>query len=196
MNSKTITFITLMSTLGNALFAVSFYAGPIAPGVALDFSLLPTFIAGIYGGPFVGLVTGLLAGLLPGVFFGPLGHGAWLGLIGLPLGKGLTGLTSGLISKSLNLKAARHSSLLTVPVVLVSYIPECLFTVAYFVFLMPFFLGSGGPFLLGVVLPKAWGEVILMSVIMGALVGNHGFTSFVAKYLTFKPLMFTRKTEK
>jgi len=195
MNSKTITFIALMSTLGNILFLVSQFAVPISFGIALDFSLIPAFIAGIYGGPFVGFITGLFAGILPGVFFGPLGHGSWLGLIGLPIGKALTGLTSGFISKTFNLKTSRHCSLLAIPVVLVSYVPECLFTVAYFVFLIPLFLKAEVAFIIiCTILLKAWGEVGIMSVLMGALVGNHGFTSFIGKYLSFKA-SFVRKTE-
>jgi|Deesub1362A_J573_1020465.scaffolds.fasta_scaffold10578_2 LytS/YehU family sensor histidine kinase len=194
MDSKTLTFMVIMSTLGNALFVVSYYAVKFAPGVALDFSLIPAFIAGVYGGPWLGLLTGVFAGILPGVFFGPLGDGSWLGLISLPIGKALTGFTSGLLTKVVGLWNKQHSSLLAVPLVLISYIPECLFTIAYFVFLMPYFLGKSGLFWVWFVLAKAWGEIIVMSFLMGALVGNYGFTSFVGKYLSFKH-SFIRKAE-
>jgi len=182
MNAKTLAFIAIMGALGNALFIISYYLGPISPGIALDFSLLTTFIATIYGGPLIGLITGLFNGILPGIFFGPLGGGQWLGLIGLPIGKGLTGLTAGFIAKGFKISEKQHSSLLAVPTVLLGYIPECLFTVAYFVYLMPYFLGKGGAGWLAGVLPKAWGEIIIMSVLMAALVGNVGFSNFVNKF--------------
>jgi len=143
MDSKAISFMVMMGALGNILFLISYYVGPISPGVALDFSLVGAFLAGIFGGPLIGLISGLFVGVLPGIFFGPLGTGSWLGLIGLPIGKALTGLTSGLIAKWLNLGGKQHCSF-TIPVVLISYVPECLFTVAYFLYLMPIFLGSGG----------------------------------------------------
>ena len=82
MDAKRISFALMMGALGSALFAVSFYAGPIAPGIALDFSLIAAFIAGFYGGPTVGFVSGLFVGILPGIMFGPLGMGGALGLVG------------------------------------------------------------------------------------------------------------------
>jgi hypothetical protein len=183
MRSTTVAFVAIMGALGNVLFLVSFYAGPVAPGVAFDFSLAATFIAAFYGGPWIGAVTGLFVGLLPGVYFGPLGTGSWLGLIGLPIGKSLTGLASGVLARRLDLHSKKYSSLATIPVVLVSYIPECLFTVAYFVALMPYFLGGGGIGILVYVIPKAWVEIAVISVLMGALNGNQGFTDFVRRFL-------------
>ncbi|MFP3985871.1 MAG: hypothetical protein ACLFU9_07935, partial [Candidatus Bathyarchaeia archaeon] len=147
-----------------------------------------TFIAAFYGGPLIGFVTGLFVGVFPGIYFGPLGHGSWLGLIGLPIGKSLTGITSGFLAKKLNLHEKNHGSLLAVPVVLLSYIPECLFTVFYFVSLMPYFIGGGGPGILLFVLPKAWIEILVISVLMAALVGNYGFNSFIRRFfVTRKP---------
>lgn len=141
MNAKTVSFVAIMGALGNILFIIPYYLGQISPGIGLDFSLLAAFIAAIYGGPLIGLVTGLFVGVFPGIFFGPFGSGAWLGLIGLPLGKALTGLTVGLLAKGFKIGERRYSSLLTVPTVLVGYVPECLFTVAYFAILCPIFLG-------------------------------------------------------
>ncbi len=188
MNSKTIAFITLMGALGNILFLVSSHVVPITLGVSLDLSLMTTFIAAFYGGPLVGLITGLFVGVFPGIYFGPLGHGSWVGLIGLPIGKSLTGLTAGLLCNGLNVNQRRHSSILTIPLVLLSYIPECIFTVAYFVFLLPYFIGGGGSSILAFVLPKAWAEIVLMSFFMAALVGNQGFSSFVVNvFVGYKP---------
>jgi len=184
MNSKTIAFITMMGVLGNVLFLISYYLGPIAKGVALDFSLVATFISALYGGPLTGFVTGLFVGVLPGIYFGPLGSGSWLGLIGLPIGKSLTGLTAGLFYKGIDLNDRSHRSILTIPLVLVSYVPECLFTVVYFANLLPYFIGGGGIGILVFVLPKAWAEIIFMSFLMGALIGNQGFSNFVNNFFT------------
>jgi riboflavin transporter FmnP len=183
MRSTTIAFVAIMGALGNVLFLLSFYSAPVAPGVAFDFSLTATFIAAFYGGPLIGFITGLFVGVLPGVYFGPLGTGSWLGLIGLPIGKSLTGLVSGFLATRLDLHKKNHTSLAAIPVALVSYVPECLFTVAYFVALMPYFLGGGGIGILVYVIPKAWVEVAVISVLMAALSGNQGFTDFVRRFL-------------
>jgi len=182
MDSKTLSFIAIMAALGNILFIISYHLGPISLGVALDFSLIPAFIAALYGGPLIGFVTGLFVGISPGIFFGPLGKGAALGLIGLPIGKALTGLTTGLLAKGLKLDEKQHYSLLTIPAVLAAYVPECLFTIVYFVYLMPLFLKVEGAGALVFVLPKAWAEIIIMSILMAILVGNVGFSNFVRKF--------------
>jgi len=186
VDSKAVSFIALMSALGNALFLISFYLGPISQGVALDFSLVGVFIAALYGGPLVGFITGLFAGIFPGIYFGPMGTGSWLGLIGLPIGKSLTGLTAGLLYKGFNLNQRTRQSLLTVPLVAASYVPEFFFTIFYFVSLLPFFIGGGGAGILIFVLPKAWAEIIVMSFLMAALVGNQGFSGFVNNFFTYR----------
>jgi thiamine transporter ThiT len=182
MNTKTIAFMAVMGALGNILFLISSYMGPITPGVALDLSLIPVFIAALFGGPVVGLLTGLFVGISPGIYFGPMGHGSWLGLIGLPIGKALTGFTSGFLYKGLNMDQKELKSILAIPLVLISYIPEFLFTVVYFVSLLPYFIGGGGAGILVFVLPKAWVEIIFMSFLMAALVGNRGFSTFIANF--------------
>jgi riboflavin transporter FmnP len=182
MESKTIAFMAVMGALGNILFLISSYLGPIASGVALDLSLIPVFIAALYGGPLVGFLTGLFVGIFPGIYFGPLGQGSWLGIIGLPIGKALTGFTAGFLYKGLDVDHMQRKSILTIPLVLVSYIPECLFTVAYFVSLLPYFIGGGGIGILIFVVPKAWVEIVFMSFFMAALVGNYGFSTFIANF--------------
>ena len=180
MNAKNIAFTIMMGALGNVLFLISYYTGQIAQGVALDLSLIGVFIAGFYGGPLAGLTSGLIAGILPGVMFGPLGNGGVLGLIGLPVGKALTGLTTGLLMKGLKLQHRTHQSLITAPATLLAYVPEGIFTYAYFSLLLPFFLGGIVPLaVIFTILLKATVEVIVMSVIMAALVGNKGFKDFV-----------------
>lgn len=182
MDSKTISFIVMMSVLGNVLFLISFYSGQIAPGVAFDFSHIGVYIAALYGGPIVGFITGLLAGILPGVFFGPLGQGSWVGLIGLPIGKSLAGITMGLLHYGLKINQKKRRSILTFPLVIVSYVPECIFTVFYFVSLLPYFIGGGGIGILAFVLPKAWAEIIVIGFLMAALAGNQGFNNFVNNF--------------
>jgi riboflavin transporter FmnP len=184
MNTKTITFTLMMGALGNVLFAISYYTGTLAPGVALDFSLLPAFIAGFYGGPLMGFVSGILVGVLPGIMFGPMGMGSWLGLIGLPAGKSLTGLTAGILARGLNLSQNTHSSLITIPTTLLAYVPECIYTYAYFEWLMPFFIGGGGAAIfLYYILPKALAEVVIMSFLMAALIGNKGFNEALKSFI-------------
>ena len=186
MNSKHIAFVALMGALGNILFLISSLLMPIVPGVSLDRSHIPTFIAAIYGGPLVGFLTGLLIGILPGIQYGPLSpSGSWLALVALPIGKSLTGITAGMLCESFQINERRtNRSLLTIPLVLLSYVPECLFTIFYFTVLLPYVVGVGGPFLLAFILPKAWLEIAFMSFFMAALVGNNGFNSFIANFIT------------
>jgi len=186
MNTKAITFVLMMGALGNVLFAISYYAGQLAPGVALDFSLLPALIAGFYGGPLIGFVAGILVGILPGIMFGPMGMGSWLGLIGLPFGKSLTGLTAGILAMSLNLGRNKHSSFLTIPATLLAYVPECIYTYAYFEWLLSFFVGvkGGAAIFLYYILPKALAEVIVMSFLMAALMGNKGFNEVLMSLIS------------
>jgi hypothetical protein len=189
MEAKAVSFIVMMGVLGNILFAISYYTGVLAPGVNLDFSLAAVLVAGFYGGPFAGLVSGFFAGIFPAIMFGPLGMGSWLGLIGLPLGKGLTGLTAGVISGGLNLAGRNHSSILSVPTALISYIPECLFTYYYFAYLMPLVLGiEGGSFVfVTLILPKALAEVTIISFLMAAVTGNKGFNDFISRFFARSP---------
>lgn len=192
MNTKTITFALMMGALGNVLFAISYHVGQIAPGVAMDFSLIAAFIAGFYGGPLTGLVSGIFVGILPGIMFGPMGMGSWLGLIGLPIGKGLTGLTAGILAK-LIFRQNKRSSIVAVPATLLAYLPECIYTYFYFAWLMPVFLGSGGAYtFLYYILPKALAEVVIMSFLMAALVGNKGFNDFLSRFFIRS---ITAKTE-
>ncbi|MDH5266872.1 MAG: hypothetical protein OEW62_04250, partial [Candidatus Bathyarchaeota archaeon] len=83
-----------------------------------------------------------------------------------------------------NVKQRPRPSILTLLIVFFSYIPECLFTILFFLNIMPYFLGLGGGLtMLWVIVPKAWGEITLMSFLMAALVGNEGFSTFIATSL-------------
>ncbi len=180
MDTKKLTLALIMGALGNVLFILSFVMGPIAMGVALDFSLLGVFIAGLYGGPVTGLVAGAIAGILPGIMFGPLGNGGVLGLIGLPIGKALTGLTAGSLGAILNIHQRRHASIATIPTIVASYIPEGIFTYFYFSNLLLLFLNiQVGTAIITTILLKAIAEVVIMSFIMAAIIGNKGFNEFI-----------------
>ena len=193
MDTKKLTFALMMGALGSALFAISYYAGPIAPGIAIDFSLLAVFIAGFYAGPTTGFVAGIIAGILPGIMFGPMGMGGVAGLIGLPLGKALSGLTSGLIAKGLKLGQRPRSSLWGMPSTYLSYVPEAVFTYAYFILLLG--IATGGTVFFTSILPKALVEVTIIGVIISALMGNAGFSNFVRVHFT-KSAPKTKITEK
>src|SRR4030065_2302354 len=124
MDTKKLAFSLIMGALGSAFFAVSYYFGPVGPGVNLAFSLIAVFVAGFFGGPMVGAFSGLIAGILPGIMFGPLGMGGALGLVGLPLGKALSGLTSGIIGKGLRLGGEKQRpATLGIPASFLSYGP-------------------------------------------------------------------------
>jgi hypothetical protein len=185
LNSRVVSFIAIMIALGNTLSAFSIGLTKVGQ-VGLDFSHIATFIAAIYGGPIAGFLTGLLGGIVPGIYYGPLSGLSWLGLIGLPIGKSLTGFTTGALCKLFNLNQRTRPSFFVIPIVLVGFIPECLFTVVFFLYLVPFFFGWVSIPLLISILIKAWIEISFMSTFMGALTGNGGFKNFMASILTMR----------
>ncbi len=179
MNTKKLTFAIMMGALGSALFAISYYIAPIAPSIAFDFTLIGVLVAGYYGGPKVGFLTGLIAGILPGIMFGPLGSGGVFGLIGLPFGKALTGMSSGLIASTLKFDQKSSRVILAIPATFLAYIPEGLFTWGYFVFLLGTITGTA---VFSTIIVKAIIEVAIMSVIMVVLLRNNGFSCYVRSH--------------
>ena len=188
MNSKEITFIAMMSALGLALSALSLNIAPILSsvgqgGAALDLSHIATFVAAIFGGPYVGALVGFIGGIYAGYYFGyVLGSLGLLSLIGVPFGKALTGLTVGFLYNKLRIGNRKNPSLLTTVTVLISYVPECIFTIIYFLYIVTLVYGYAMSFMIPIVIPKAWIEIIVISVMMGALVGNTGFREFMLKF--------------
>lgn len=188
LSPRVITFIAMMGALGNILSVLSIGL-TIVGTVGLDLSLVPVFIAAIYGGPYIGFVTGLISGIVPGIYFGPMTWQGWLALVALPIGKSLTGLTTGTLYRFFDVNRRTRPSLFTIPITLLGYVPECLFTVFYFLGPVPYFLGWSLAFsvsLLITILVKAWIEIALMSVLMGALTGNGGFKTFMANFLPLR----------
>jgi thiamine transporter ThiT len=181
-----------MGALGNVLAIISISLGtipsPITGQVAFDFSNLAVAIVAVYAGWRLGLLTGLIAGFAPGIWFGLLGSLGILGLVGLIFGKGLTGLTVGILSSSIGVTRRKKASFLVIPTVLVGYLPEFVFTVFFFLSLVPIFIGGGvAVYLVVIELPiiivKAWAEMIIISCFMAALIDNRGFSNFIDRYL-------------
>jgi hypothetical protein len=184
MNARFVTFVVIMAILGNVLSFVPIGLSRVGQ-VGFDLSLVTTFIVAFYGGPILGLITGFAGGITAGIQFGPLGWLSWLGLIGLPVGKALTGLTSGIIFKGLRINERKNPSLLTPLGVLIGYVPEFIFTVVFFLALVPSILGWSLEMSYGILIPiaiKAWMEMVLMGVLMGAIVGNSGFNGFMSTF--------------
>ncbi len=170
----------MMGALGTALFLISYYTTPIAPSVAFDLSLIGVLVAGYYGGPKVGFLTGIIAGILPGLMFGPLGTGGALGLIALPVGKALTGLTAGYLSATIKFGKSRPAAL-AIPATFLAYVPEALFTWGYFIILLGTIAGTA---VYSTILAKGIVEVAIMSFIMLILLKNNGFSCFVRNHFT------------
>ena len=186
MDSKQTAFVAMMSALGLLLSAISLNVAPYLggqSGAALDLSHIATFIAAIFGGPFVGAIVGFLSGIYAGYYFGyVIGTLGVLSLIGVPFGKALTGLTAGFLYKRLKINNNSRSSTITIPITLISYIPECIYTIFYFLYIVLYVYGSAMSFMIPIVIPKAWIEITVMSILMGALAGNIGFKEFIMKF--------------
>ena len=181
MNPKSIAFVIMMAALGNVLSLIPIGLTRVGQ-VGFDFSHIATFIVAIYGGPILGFFVGLTGGITAGIYFGPMGWLSWLGLVGLPVGKSLTGLATGAIFRLLKINKRTHASLQTIPAVLIGFVPEFLFTAFFFLFLVPQVLGWLNVPLLVSIEVKAWGEISIMSILMAALIGNNGFRTFMQSF--------------
>lgn len=184
MNAKQTSFIALMSSLGIVLSGLSLSLGPFltAAGMgaaALDLSHIATFIAAIFGGPYVGALVGFLGGIYAGYYFGyVVGTLGILSLIGLPLGKAMTGLAAGFLYKKFKGNTYSKSPIFVIPLTLLSYVPESLYTFAYFLYIVPLVYGFSMSFMIPLVMPKAWIEITVMSVIMMVLASAKSFREF------------------
>lgn len=205
-NSRRVVFIAIMAALGNVMFIVSqtIFA---TNQIALDLSHIGTLIAAVYGGPWVGFLTGLIVGVGPGLYFGYMGGSlGLLGVVGLPIGKALMGSSVGYISSLFRRRIGKHQSLTTAFAVLIGYLPECIYTIFYFetfvVILLPtvaeFFITIFGSLHLLVlsILTKAWIEIALLGIFMGALVGNQGFNNFMNRVFTSSEIKSNSETGK
>jgi len=201
-NSKKVIFLALMGALGNVMFIVSQTIFKTSQ-IALDLSHIGTLIAAVYGGPLMGLLTGLVVGIGPGLYFGYFGGTlGLLGVIGLPVGKALTGLTVGYLARVFRIENTKYSSWKIIVATLIGYVPESIFTVFYFEGLVVILLPAVAAFFVSIfgsmhvlvisILMKAWVEVALLGVLMGALIGNNGFSSFMKQHFTYLPKRSTQ----
>jgi hypothetical protein len=186
-----------MSSLGTLLSGISISVAPFltAAGMgtaALDLSHIATFISAVLGGAYVGAAVGCFGGIYAGYYFGYVGGNfGLLSLIGLPLGKALTGLLAGFLYERLKIGNSSRRAVLTFPATLASYVPESIYTFFYFVNIAPFFLGSFVSqyitlaFVVFIIL-KGWLEVLLMGALMAALTVRSSFREFVVNSSLFK----------
>lgn len=182
-----------MGALGNALAALTVIPTMVQQ-VALDFSLLPAIIAGIYGGWALGGLTGFIAGILPSIWFGPLGS---LGPLGITtsIGKAIMGITMGLLSRALK-RWLDARTWLYVPVVALAFLPEALWIYLVFVVMVPLFLPAAPAFLPGLwapILLKASFEIAVMGFFTATLAGHNGFKSQILSFLS-PPAALVKKT--
>jgi len=189
MDAKKTAFIAMMSALGTALSLMSLNMGPIQvalPGqgaVALDLSHIATFVAAIFGGPYIGAAVGFLSGVYAGYHFGyVVGSLGMLSLIGIPIGKAMTGLLAGFLYKKLKVGSSGRSTL-AIPATLLSYIPESIYTIAYFLYIVTAVSGHAMEYMIPIVIPKGWIEIAIMSLLIAALAGNIGFNEFINRFL-------------
>lgn len=177
MNTKQIAFIAVMSSLGTVLSGASLTFLPpflVLPGVGIvapDFSHVATFVAAIFGGAQVGALVGFLSGIYAGYHFGYVaGNLGLLSLLGVPIGKAITGFLAGFLYRRLKIGSSPRRSTLTLPLTLLAYVPEALYTVLYFVYVIPIVYGFSLASMIPFVLPKAWVEIFIIGIIMAFLV--------------------------
>lgn len=182
LSTKDLSFALSMGVVGNVLAAITI-APTMISQVALDFSSLPVFIAGVFGGPMVGALAGFLAGILPSAFFGFIG--GQLGILGFgtSVGKAISGFTVGILTRAV--RSSRNRTVLLIPIVLVSFVPEAAWIYALFTIFIPIFMPNQAilsGFVIAI-LTKAWFEIAVMSVFTSAIAGHSGFKVFVGHYL-------------
>ena len=174
-NNKTVAYIAFMAALGTAVSILTINMVQLGvTQIALDLSHLGTFLVAIPGGPILGAITGLIAGIYPGIAFGYIwGQLGMVGLIGLPVGKAMTGLTSGVLQRILKRPFLS---------VTVGYAPECLFTIWLFVYLVPVLTPIPAQFVLVIALgivTKAWIEILFMGFVMETVFLSRGIISLL-----------------
>lgn len=196
MDAKQTAFVAMMSAMGIALSLISLNIGLISVAVpgqgaaALDLSHLATFVAAVFAGPYIGAAVAFLSGTYAGYYFGYVAGGlGLLSLIGVPFGKALTGLLAGFLYKKLKIGSSSRRSIWAIPITLFSYVPESIYTVIYFLYIVTLVGTPAMSFMLPLVIPKAWLEIGVMSVIIAALAGNTGFREFITR-------LFPSKVEK
>jgi hypothetical protein len=173
--TKTVVYIAIMAALGTAVSIITINFVHLGVWqIALDLSHLGTFLVAIPGGPILGAITGALVGIYPGIAFGYVwGSLGIVGLIGLPVGKAMAGFTTGYVQRVLKRPFLS---------VIIGYVPECIFTVVLFVFIVP--ITTAMPvniallISLGIV-AKAWIEILFMAFVMETIFLSRGIVSML-----------------
>jgi LytS/YehU family sensor histidine kinase len=190
IGSKGLVFTAMMAALGNVLSFLSMQLAPIAPNVplgpisvslALDLSHLATFIASLFGGPFVGGLTGLVGGMVAAFEFG-FSKGNLVTGFGLPLGKAMTGVTAGYIFRWFRGEGGVGRF---VGSTAVSYVPEALLTLFLFIYVLPPLTGlpvSVASLIAAQIVAKAFAEMIILGLILVGLVSNIAFRDYARGY--------------
>jgi riboflavin transporter FmnP len=192
MDAKQTAFVAIMSALGTTLSLISLNVAPVLTtvgqgGAALDLSHIATFVAAFFGGPYIGALVGFLSGIYAGYYFGyVMGTLGLLSVIGVPLGKAITGFLAGFLYRRSGLGNGSRRSAWALPLTLLSYIPESVYTAAYFLLIVQIVGIPAMAFMIPLVIPKAWIEILVMSLLMGALAGNAGFRELINRFLCFQ----------
>ncbi len=197
---RSLALVASMGALGNVLGVMPILLGQIpTPGlsqVALDFSNVAVVVVAVFLGWRLGLLTGLVAGIGPAVMFGFVTGSTGLISFLVPVGKALTGLTVGVISQSLEAEH-RLKAKYIFPSVLIGFIPEAVTIWVYFQTLVPLFVQGGGfwaPALTVPILLKAWAEMVIISFLTIALIGNEGFRMFMGRLTAGAMLVPVKRT--
>jgi len=192
MDAKQTAFVAILSALGIVLSLISLNVAPLLSavgqgGAALDLSHIATFVAAFFGGPYIGALVGFLSGIYAGYYFGyVLGTLGLLSVIGVPIGKAMTGLLAGFLYRKLGLSNGSRRSAWALPMTLLAYVPESIYTVLYFLFVVQLVGIPTMAFMIPLVIPKGWIEILVMSLLMGALAGNTGFRDFIGRIFYFQ----------
>ncbi len=172
MKTNKVSFVIMMVALGNMLSIISTLISPFHPQLAIDLSHIATVLTALLLGPMEGFIVGFFSALVPYYRFGVTGlMGPVLGLAILP-GKGLTGLTIGLIEKRLKVtpqtvKEKKYPAILLIT--LIGYIPEAIFTFIYLGIIISLFIPSFSVPLVIAILVKAWIEMAIIGFICEAI---------------------------
>jgi len=164
---RQVAFVASMGALGNVLALLTVSIPTPMSQVAPDLSHIATLIVALSYGPLLGGVTGAIVSFVPFYRFGVVGwFGPLVGFLIIPF-KSLTGITAGFLGRKMRPAFAT----------LLGYVPECICTYLYFMWLVPFFLPQVSSFITQafvlVVLSKAWLELGVIAVIMEAITRRH-----------------------
>lgn len=168
--TKMLSYIAVMAAVGTAVGIMSINLVQLGfTQIALDLSHLGTFLVAIPGGPILGAITGAIVGIYPGIAFGYIwGSLGIVGLVGLPVGKAMSGFTTGLIQRILKRPFLS---------VVLGYVPECIFTIWLFIFIVPVMTPIPAEIVLTIALgivAKAWIEILFMGFIMETVFLSRG----------------------